>query len=127
MAWERYCWKREINKEKKKIKQLFSKTTQIYQTPQTGFPTTFGEFIPASHSSSHDFIVFHCTTSIRFGASELFSVGASEFFLRFLCNCLTCFITARITFTGILYPQCVHMLKIIYTSIHKIAGVILYI
>ena len=27
-----------------------------------------------------------------------------------------CFITVRITFTSILYPQCIHMIYIIYTS-----------
>ena len=41
-------------------------------------------------------------------------VEASEFFLGFVCNCFSYFITARITFTCILYPQYNHM--IIYTS-----------
>ena len=27
------------------------------------------------------------------------------FFLGFVCNCLSCFTTAKITFTSILYPQ----------------------
>ena len=31
-------------------------------------------------------------------------VGASEFFLGFLCNYLSYFTTAKITFTSILYP-----------------------
>ena len=42
-------------------------------------------------------------------------IRALEFFLGFICNCLSYFITARITFTSILYPQCSHMLFIIYT------------
>ena len=36
-------------------------------------------------------------------------VEASEFFLGFLCNCLSYFTTAKITFTSILYPQLTHM------------------
>ena len=43
-------------------------------------------------------------------------VGASDFFLGFICNCLSYSITARITFTCILYPQCTRMIFIIYTS-----------
>ena len=34
----------------------------------------------------------------------------------FICNCLSYFITARVTFTCILYPQSTHMIFIIYTS-----------
>ena len=37
---------------------------------------------------------------------------ASQFFLGFICS----FITARITFTCILYLQCIHVIYIIYTS-----------
>ena len=37
----------------------------------------------------------------------------------FICNCLSYFITARITFTYILYPQCTHMIFIVYTSCNK--------
>ena len=36
-------------------------------------------------------------------------------FLGFLCNCFSCFITARITFT-ILYPQFIHIRSMSYTS-----------
>ena len=43
-------------------------------------------------------------------------VGASECFLGFICNCLSYFITVRITFTCILYPQCTHMSFITYSS-----------
>ena len=32
-------------------------------------------------------------------------IEASEYFLGFLFNCFSCFITVRITFTSILYPQ----------------------
>ena len=35
-------------------------------------------------------------------------------------NGLSYFITARITFTSILYPQCTHMIFIIYTSCHSL-------
>ena len=35
-------------------------------------------------------------------------VEASDFFLGFLCNCFSCFTTAKITFTSIIYPA-VHM------------------
>ena len=31
-----------------------------------------------------------------------------DFFLGFLCNCLSCFTTAKITFTSILYPQFIY-------------------
>ena len=34
--------------------------------------------------------------------------------LGFLCNCFSCFITARITFTCILYLQCLYILFISY-------------
>ena len=37
-------------------------------------------------------------------------VGASELFLCFICNSLSYFITARITFSCILYPQCTHVI-----------------
>ena len=48
--------------------------------------------------------------------------GASEFFLGFICNCLSYFMTARDTFTFILYPQCSHMIFIICTSCHSQLG-----
>ena len=41
-------------------------------------------------------------------------VEASEFFLGFICNCLSYFITARITFSCILYPQFTHDLYSIH-------------
>ena len=31
-------------------------------------------------------------------------------------KCFTCFITVRIAFTGILYPQYIHMVCVIYIS-----------
>ena len=43
-------------------------------------------------------------------------VGASEFFLGFICNYLSYFTTVKISFTSILYPQFTHMIFIIYTS-----------
>ena len=55
----------------------------------------------------------------RTGIAEVMGsnpVGASDFFLGFICNCLSYFTTARITFTCILYPQCTHMIFTIYTS-----------
>ena len=45
---------------------------------------------------------------------------ASEFVLGFMCNRLSYFITVRITFTCILYPQCTHMTFIIYISWCKV-------
>ena len=36
-------------------------------------------------------------------------------FLGFICDCLSYFMTARLTFTCILYPQCTYMIFIIYT------------
>ena len=41
------------------------------------------------------------------------SVEASDFFLGFLCNCLSCFTTAKITFTSILYLQFIYTIYII--------------
>ena len=38
-----------------------------------------------------------------------------NFFLGFICNCLSYFTTEKITFTSILYPQFTHMICIIYT------------
>ena len=38
-----------------------------------------------------------------------------NFFLGFICNCLSYFTTAKISFTSILYPQLTHMIFIIYT------------
>ena len=43
-------------------------------------------------------------------------VGASEYFLGFICNSLSYFTTAKISFTSILYPQFTQMIFIIYTS-----------
>ena len=42
-------------------------------------------------------------------------VEASEFILGFLCNCFSCFITTKISFTSILYPQYIYMINLIYT------------
>ena len=39
-----------------------------------------------------------------------------EFFLGFMCNCLSYFTTANISFMSILYPQFTHMIFIRYTS-----------
>ena len=55
----------------------------------------------------------------RTGVAEVMGsnpVGASEFFLGFICNCLSYFTTAKISFTSILYPQFTHMIFIMYTS-----------
>ena len=40
-------------------------------------------------------------------------VEASDFFLGFLCNCLSCFTTTKSTFTSILYLQFMYMIHII--------------
>ena len=61
-------------------------------------------------------LVEHCT-----GVTEVMglnSVGVSEFFLNFICNCLSYFITVRIS--CVLYPECTHMIFIIYTPWHFI-------
>ena len=47
----------------------------------------------------------------RTGIAEVMGsnpIGASEFFLGFICNCLSYFTTAKISFTFILYPQFTH-------------------
>ena len=51
---------------------------------------------------------------------NILSVGASEFFLGFICNCFSYFTTAKISFTAILYPQFTHMIFITYTSHHSL-------
>ena len=73
-------------------------------------------------------LVEHCTGIVK--VMGLNPVGASEFFLGFLCNCLSYFTTAKITFSSrslsyfrtlritficILYPQCTHIIFIILT------------
>ena len=53
---------------------------------------------------------------LRTGIAEVMGsnpVGVSQFFLGFICICLSYFITAKITFTSILYPQFTHMIFII--------------
>ena len=57
--------------------------------------------------------VEHCTGIAQVMGSN--PVEVSELFLGFLCNWFTCLITAKITFTCILYPQCIYMIYIIYT------------
>ena len=61
----------------------------------------------------------------RTGITEVMGsnpVETSEFFLGFICNCLSYFTTAKISFTSILYPQFTHMIFIIYTSHHSCFG-----
>ena len=58
----------------------------------------------------------------RTGIAEVMGsnpVGTSEFFLGFICSCLSCFTTAKISFTSIIYLQFTHMIFIIYTSRKK--------
>ena len=43
--------------------------------------------------------------------------GASDLFLGFICNCLSYLITARITFTCILYPRFTHIIFIECTCV----------
>ena len=55
----------------------------------------------------------------RTGIAEVMGsnpVGASEFFLGFICNCLSYFITVKISFTSIFHPQFVYTIYIICTS-----------
>ena len=47
-------------------------------------------------------------------------VGASEFFLGFICNFLSYFITGKISLSFILYPQFTHMIFLICNSQYKI-------
>ena len=44
-----------------------------------------------------------------------YPIGASEFFLGFICNCLSYFTTAKISFTSMLYPQFTHIWSLSYT------------
>ena len=58
----------------------------------------------------------HCT-----GIAEVMGsspVEASFFFLGFLCNCLSYFTTAKITFTSIFYLQCMYIYIYIYDLYH---------
>ena len=61
-------------------------------------------------------VVTHRTGIVEVMGSN--PVGASDFFLGFLCNCLSYFTTAKISFSVILYPQFTHMIFVIYT-LHK--------
>ena len=55
-------------------------------------------------------------------------VEASDVFLGFLCNCLSYFITAKITFTSILYPQFTHDLyHINFTFSEQFAQIIILV
>ena len=70
-------------------------------------------------SRLHSSVVEHRTGIAKVMGSN--PVGASEFLLGFICNCLIYFTTANIFFTSILYPQITHkiMIFIIYTSRHS--------
>ena len=55
----------------------------------------------------------------RTGIAEVMGsnpVGASQFFLGFICICLSYITTVKISFTSILYPQFTHMIFVTYTS-----------
>ena len=56
-------------------------------------------------------LVEHCTSIVE--VMSLNPVEASDFFLDFLCNCFSCFITVTITFTSI--KLCLHKSLGIYT------------
>ena len=60
------------------------------------------------------------TTHKKSGLYMIKIIWVSEIFLGFICNCLSYFITAKITFTCILHPQCTNMIFIIYTSRHSL-------
>ena len=47
-----------------------------------------------------------------------------RYFSGLICNCLSYFTTAKISFTSILYPQFTHMIFIIYTSHHEYKNVL---
>ena len=61
----------------------------------------------------------------RIGIAEVMGLnplGASEFFLGYICNCLSYFKTAKISFISILYLQFTHMIFIMYTSSWSFVG-----
>ena len=61
-------------------------------------------------------LVISCDEQGTLPSSEFLRLTeASEFFLGFLCNCFSCFPTARITFTGILYIYSAFVWFILYT------------
>ena len=51
----------------------------------------------------HDYRLFYLWREVYM--IKIMSVGASEFFLGFICNCLSYFTTAKISFTSILSIQ----------------------
>ena len=55
------------------------------------------------------YLVEHHTSILKVRGSN--TIEASEISLGYLCNCFSCFITARITFTSILYPQCIYCIS----------------
>ena len=73
--------------------------TSYYYLNETGVIIELTpDLLPARLHSS---VVEHHT-----GIAEVMGsnpVGASEFFLGFICNCLSCFTTAKISFTSIIY------------------------
>ena len=60
------------------------------------------------------------TTHKKSGLYMIKIIWVSEIFLGFICNCLSYFITAKITFTCTLHPQWTNMIFIIYTSCHSL-------
>ena len=89
--------------------QLLRCTRVLFRSSQPHAP----DLLPARlHSASHRYREV-------MGSNPF---GASEFFLGFICNSLSYFMTARDTFTFILYPQCSQMIFIIYTSCHSQLG-----
>ena len=77
-----------INKYSSKLNSLLTYYQQAFIAQLVGCPTSIMEVM----------------------GSNL--IEASEFFLGFLFNRFSCFITARITFTSILYPHCVVYIQV---------------
>ena len=80
-----------------------------------------GRWSVARWSIVHDYpqLVEHCTGITK--VLGLKPTEASELFLGFHCNCFSCFITVRITFTSILYLQLsahmIYMCNVYHTHI----------
>ena len=54
----------------------------------------------------------------RTGIAEVMGSNPIEaFFVDFLCNCFSCFITVKITVTCILHPQCMYIYMQLFANI----------
>ena len=72
-------------------------------------------FIVAPPRKTYIFYIFAICVKDWTNIINIIKTGASEFFLGFICNCLS-YTTAKISFNSILYPQFTHMIFIIYIA-----------